>query len=315
MTVKQPSPAAPVFFTINNNINMNAAGARIVLLALTIAYDGTGFHGFQRQPDVRTVENVLFERLRKAGLADNVPRNYSYSGRTDAGVSALWQCVAFEPKRSISCSEIADILSDGKELIVWGCREGVPQGFNARKHALWRDYVYIDDPANYKCCDLEELNSILQRLPGIRIHRFLYKDYKNLPYHYLDRRIIDARCWFFRDHLILWIRGAGFPKHYVRRLVDFLRKHRCGKSFDESVESWVPGAAEPERLFLSGVKYSFDPEETRYLPLVENIVWNVAAKTGLFDPSVFVSFLSLNELVLSPFSRFSPQPPSSQLPL
>ena len=40
--------------------------------ALKIAYIGTHFHGFQRQPDVRTVEEELIYHLRKLGYIDDL---------------------------------------------------------------------------------------------------------------------------------------------------------------------------------------------------------------------------------------------------
>jgi tRNA pseudouridine(38-40) synthase len=67
--------------------------------AYRVAYDGRPFHGFQRQPDVATVEDALFDALRNLGvLADDAakPAGYAAAGRTDAGVSAVAQTVAFE---------------------------------------------------------------------------------------------------------------------------------------------------------------------------------------------------------------------------
>ena len=67
--------------------------------AYRIAYDGRPYHGFQRQPDVPTVEDAMLGALRDldvlAGDADTPP-GYAAAGRTDAGVSALAQTVAFE---------------------------------------------------------------------------------------------------------------------------------------------------------------------------------------------------------------------------
>lgn len=57
--------------------------------ALLLAYDGSGFSGFQRQPDRRTVEGTLIEVL----AALDMPTGLSYAGRTDAGVHALGQVV------------------------------------------------------------------------------------------------------------------------------------------------------------------------------------------------------------------------------
>ena len=58
--------------------------------ALKIAYIGTHFHGFQRQPDVRTVEEELIYHLRKLGYIDDLKASrFRIAGRTDAGVHSL----------------------------------------------------------------------------------------------------------------------------------------------------------------------------------------------------------------------------------
>ncbi|PWG00572.1 tRNA pseudouridine(38-40) synthase TruA [Levilactobacillus bambusae] len=61
-----------------------------------MAYDGTHFFGYQRQPDKRTVEGVLTKVVnRMAKMPDPAIQVYG-SGRTDAGVHALGQVVHFD---------------------------------------------------------------------------------------------------------------------------------------------------------------------------------------------------------------------------
>ena len=66
-------------------------------VALKLAYIGTGFHGSQLQPNVETVEGALFKALRNLGIIESPKSaNYTCAGRTDAGVHALEQVVAFD---------------------------------------------------------------------------------------------------------------------------------------------------------------------------------------------------------------------------
>lgn len=58
-----------------------------------LAYDGTEFHGFQRQNQARTVQGVFEDALRRIGWKG---RSILAAGRTDTGVHALGQVVAFD---------------------------------------------------------------------------------------------------------------------------------------------------------------------------------------------------------------------------
>ena len=63
-------------------------------LKLTIAYDGTDFHGFAAQSeDVRTVEGILGYALAKVLRSSVTDLSLTCAGRTDAGVHALNQVV------------------------------------------------------------------------------------------------------------------------------------------------------------------------------------------------------------------------------
>lgn len=59
---------------------------------LQLAYKGTNFNGYQRQPDKRTVQGVLEDAINKVFGEEIVS---FASGRTDAGVHALGQwCIS-----------------------------------------------------------------------------------------------------------------------------------------------------------------------------------------------------------------------------
>src|SRR4051794_39811635 len=61
-------------------------------IKLVLSYDGTEFSGWQRQPDRRTVQQVLEDAIARITGAEP---NANASGRTDAGVHAIGQVVNF----------------------------------------------------------------------------------------------------------------------------------------------------------------------------------------------------------------------------
>ena len=116
----------------------------LVRLRIDLAYDGTGFHGFARQPDQRTVQGVLEDAL---SLFYGVAVTTTGAGRTDAGVHAAGQvahCDVPADARNLGdlahAREALDHLC-GADVTVWRVRR-VPASFDARFSAIQRRYRY-----------------------------------------------------------------------------------------------------------------------------------------------------------------------------
>jgi tRNA pseudouridine38-40 synthase len=78
-------------------------------IRLVLAYDGTDFHGWQRQPVARTIQGCLEEAIQK--LTGASVQVYG-SGRTDAGVHALHQVANFQIASTIPCPNFVKALND-----------------------------------------------------------------------------------------------------------------------------------------------------------------------------------------------------------
>lgn len=107
---------------------------------LLLQYDGTEFHGWQIQEDLRTVQGELTQAL---SLIDGRSVNVHGSGRTDAGVHAEGQVASVEIHREISATKLraainANIGRDVRVLTV----EQVSDDFHARYSAIEKTYVY-----------------------------------------------------------------------------------------------------------------------------------------------------------------------------
>src|ERR1043165_7567820 len=75
---------------------------------LLLQYDGTDFHGWQIQGDLRTVQGELTEAL---SLIDGRSVNVHGSGRTDAGVHAEGQVASVEIDREISTTKLRSAIN------------------------------------------------------------------------------------------------------------------------------------------------------------------------------------------------------------
>ncbi len=110
---------------------------------MAIAYDGTDFSGWARQPGRRTVAGVLEETLSRILRAD---AGLTVAGRTDAGVHATGQvahldvpAAAWEPVADSLVRRLAGVLPRDVRVPSVG---PAPVGFDARFGALYRRYEY-----------------------------------------------------------------------------------------------------------------------------------------------------------------------------
>ncbi|WP_084003546.1 tRNA pseudouridine(38-40) synthase TruA [Agromyces aureus] len=178
-----------------------AAEASVVRIRLGIAYDGTEFNGWSRQPTQRTVQGVIEEALgtlfRRTGA---VPR-LTVAGRTDAGVHARGQVAHLDvPERALStvvrprrghdgertgpaavlARRLTGILGADADVVITAA-DIAPAGFDARFSAMWRRYEYcvadlaaLRDPlarratvAYPRTLDVEAMNAAAGSLLGL----------------------------------------------------------------------------------------------------------------------------------------------------
>lgn len=233
--------------------------------AFRVAYVGHGYHGFQRQPDVETVEGTLLAALTDLGVIEasgTIPPGYAAAGRTDAGVSALAQTVAFEAPAWLSPPVLSNALPD--DIGVWAHAE-VPDDFHARHHAVARTYEYHLVPE----LDLTAAAAALERLSGEH-------DFHNLtPDDHGTVRSIQTALESAPTGSIVRITADGFPRQLVRRIVSLVTSVASGAVTLDRIDRLLEGPpvdgplgvepAPPEALLLTDVTYpavTFEADET-----------------------------------------------------
>lgn len=117
-----------------------------------LAYDGSGYGGWQKQTNTVGIQNIVEEALSRI---HKEPSSVTASGRTDAGVHALGQVMHFDAKPGIHAFGYYQALNtllpeDIRVLSV----ELVEDSFHARFSALKKVYEYVvtfdlDDPFNH----------------------------------------------------------------------------------------------------------------------------------------------------------------------
>jgi tRNA pseudouridine38-40 synthase len=188
--------------------------------AYRIAYDGQPFYGFQRQPDVATVENTILDSLRTLdvlGADEDMPPGYAAAGRTDAGVSARAQTVAFEAPEWLTPAALNSELP--ADVRAWASADA-PDDFHATHHATSRTYTYYlhaPDASDERARD--GLNALAGK-----------HDFHNLTPDE-DGTVRTLSTTLERDgpFLVIELTAGGFARQLVRRVVSVVAEVARGE--------------------------------------------------------------------------------------
>ncbi len=205
---------------------------------LTIAYDGTRYQGWQRQPDTElTVQGILEQAV---SALKGYPVEVNGSGRTDGGVHAEAQTASIHLSGKVEeeafLRELNGMLPD--DIRVNGM-ELVKNGFHARYSAKGKRYEYTVDTREKAdvftrkyCChfpekmDLKAMRKAAECLTGK--HDFAAFTDRNEDQSTI-RKIYDIRIEKQGSKVKLIYEGNGFMYHMVRILTGTLLEVGTGK--------------------------------------------------------------------------------------
>lgn len=238
-----------------------------------VAYDGTGFHGFQRQADgLRTVQSELEKALRSVGWLGN---SLLAAGRTDAGVHASGQVIAFSMDWRADDEDLVNALNANLpgDIAVWHV-EKVTKDFHPRFSATGRRYEYcvylasVRDPRKERYSwrvwprpEVERLNQVANAIVGAR--DFAAFGQAPIEGGHTRREVTLAQWASVPDGLTFVIEANAFLYHMVRRLVAAAISIGQGKReleyFQELLSNpdqrWQDSIAPPQGLSLERVYY------------------------------------------------------------
>ena len=246
-----------------------SAPAGFVRFRATVEYDGSGFHGYQVQPRQRTVQGELETRL---SLMFDRPARVIGAGRTDTGVHAAGQEIAFDAPPAWSAGELSRSLLAmlPVDLAVTRVRPTRPD-FHPRFEATGRRYEYFLGRAGPLRAarvwtpptlpDVELLARGAALLPGRRSYEALSR--AGQP-HLGFECVVEEAAWHVTPlgDLRFTIVADRFLHRMVRyivaTLVDVGRGRRAFEEWQDLLESGSgrpPEPAPPTALYLTGVRY------------------------------------------------------------
>jgi len=237
---------------------------------IDICYDGTDYHGWQRQPKKKTIQGSLEKALSKIAKKD-IP--ILGAGRTDAGVHALAQVASFKANLTLSEEELHRAMNSflPKDIRIISLQK-VDKDFHARKAAKSKIYRYrifngkninpfIIRYALYWPYDLDVDRMKMAAAKFVREADFTAFSSNRLlhPVRKVSRSDIQKKG----EEIIYTVEANGFLRYMVRTMVGTLLEIGRRKRQPDIIDDLFKGGrrtldsptAEPQGLCLIKVYY------------------------------------------------------------
>lgn len=248
---------------------------------LTLAYDGTGYRGWQVQPGLATIQGELAAALERVTGESTLPQG---SGRTDAGVHALAQVASVKLEAPIPPASLMRALNRtlSAPIRVVAAAHAAPD-FHARHSAIGKQYEYriyrgetcpptlcryvyalswpLDVSAMMEAAPLvlgtHDFTSFAAVDPDQTVRMLVDPEMNN-------QRTLTHSAWSEAGELLIYtVKGSGFLHHMVRNLVGTFLEVGRGRRQASSMPALIAlrdraaaGATAPARgLFLHSVEY------------------------------------------------------------
>ncbi len=246
---------------------------------LTIEYDGSRYHGWQKQKNARTIQETVENAI---AVMVKAPVRLIGSGRTDAGVHALGQVANFRCRPDIPArafvAGLNSLLPD--DIVIRSC-EAVDMGFHSQYDARCKTYRYriFNSPVPSAICrqyawfvprelDVSAMQAAASHLVGT--HDFKSFEGSGSPRSHTIRTVNAARVYQRRpDDIWFEIAASGFLRFMVRNIVGTLADAGRGKINPDDFKqillsgnrSCAGDTAPPQGLFLLRVTYAEEAVE------------------------------------------------------
>jgi tRNA pseudouridine(38-40) synthase len=202
-----------------------------------LAYDGTAFWGYSRQPGLKTVEGCLHDAIAPLLPPHQRRLNLRVGGRTDRGVSAHGQVVSFTALERIDFADLARAIDTAapNELAALHVSEQ-NKSFHAQFSAVARHYTYLLPDED---TDVRKVDRLIAALIGRRDFTAFARD--TPPDKSTLRTLFAATARRVRREDTEMIRfdfsGAAFLRRQVRIMVSTaIREARAGAPDDRLLE-------------------------------------------------------------------------------
>lgn len=192
---------------------------------MKVSYDGSGFYGFQRLNEYRTVQKVLEEALGVINKGDVLVKGAS---RTDKGVHAYGQMIHFDIDYDIPADRLMYAVNRilDNDIRVLDCKK-VDNDFHARFNVKRKKYVYKINLGDFDCLKSRYFLQVYEKLDIDKMREcakvFLgCHDFRNFVAGERDNYLMcveDIKFNVSNDILEIEFLGKSFYRYMVRNMV------------------------------------------------------------------------------------------------
>lgn len=192
---------------------------------MKVSYDGSGFYGFQRLNDYRTVQKVLEEALGVINKGEVLVKGAS---RTDKGVHAYGQMIHFDIDYDIPADRLMYVVNRilDNDIRVLDCKK-VGNDFHARFNVKRKKYVYKINLGDFDCLKSRYFLQVYEKLDIDKMREcakvFLgCHDFRNFVAGERDNYLMcveDIKFNMNNDILEIEFLGKSFYRYMVRNMV------------------------------------------------------------------------------------------------
>lgn len=241
--------------------------------AIRTFYDGSNYHGYQRQPDLPTIEGTLIDALTEIEYIESPDKNkFRSASRTDRYVNAIGNVFAFNTESRVILDQLNAALPVDKSIMCWSYAE-VTEDFMP-KYSKSKKYWYVL-PLNYvkdtTKLTVEEIYAICMRFKGEKDFRLFCKmDERNTIREIKHFNIID------KEELIIFeIEANSFLWEQIRRIIAYILNYNYLPERLQKTEDLLKSNTQIEDL-------NIEPANPKQLILMEhfydNIEWQLNEK-------------------------------------
>lgn len=224
-----------------------------------ISYNGHKYHGWQKQKDLPTVQESIFNSIRSIYEFGRI--DVKATSRTDSGVHAFSQVVKMLIPRRVDAEEMRELLNGALPADIYIHQlERINKSFKVTHLSQYKEYLYFFtlgekvpyDFVGHICSAQSADLSLMQQGANLFVgkNNFESFQYKSDTKGGYFRNILESRLLYAHELfpgafsaespiLCFHIKGEGFLKQMVRILMGTLTKLGCGELSLEELKQWL----------------------------------------------------------------------------